>query len=260
MAHATEVTNRQESMTTPLPVHTATLMLDFQSRPNIFDLSLPKEHASTHHVSLEDQVWYSPGNKSCQMQYVRKPPSYDPRYIPLPSDTDWDFHNETSRFINRENRIRELIRLLFEKFPPSQGACIAFRGNLDSNAERPEYKQTRNERRSELREQLRKWQNTPKQKRWLDTIWPADAAFEEARMFVENLLPSALLSVHMSMAADGEINFSWDTEQVDIDLGFYGTRPCSYYAEDKIKQKDIIGETFDPAEGLPEPLRVFFSS
>ena len=117
-----------------------------------------------------------------------------------------------------------------------------------------------NRLRLSLLAQLQKWQQTPQEKRWPDVTWPDDKAIEEARVFVKGLPLSALTSVHMGMAADGEINFSWNTEQVEIDLGFYGTRSCSYYAEDKELQRDIIGETFDPTKGLPKPLRKFFPS
>ena len=65
--------------------------------------------------------------------------------------------------------------------------------------------------------------------------WPAsepadDAAFHDARVFLDRLpFPLAALP-HISLASDGEVNFAWDYEGLHIDLGFYGTGTFSYYA------------------------------
>ena len=117
-----------------------------------------------------------------------------------------------------------------------------------------------NNLRSSLLARLRKWCQTPEENRWPDATWPADKAFSEAEAFVSNLPGSALPELRMGMVEDGEINFSWDTEEIEIDLGFYGTRPCSYYAHDKSNNRDLFGEDFIPSDGLPSDLSVFFMS
>lgn len=74
---------------------------------------------------------------------------------------------------------------------------------------------------------------------------PVDAAFDDARRFLEGL---SELKFHpkISLVADGEINFSWENDDVYIDLGFYGDgKGGSYYAEDSSGRK-YYRDSFHP--------------
>ena len=83
---------------------------------------------------------------------------------------------------------------------------------------------------SELVQRLEQLRSTPEGKRWPSSEPPDDAAFRDARIFLDRLpFPLAALP-HISLADDGEVNFAWDGEGVHIDLGFYGTGTFSYYA------------------------------
>jgi len=114
-----------------------------------------------------------------------------------------------------------------------------------------------NKLRDSLLDRLREWQQKPED--WgPGTRWPAEQAFEEAIAFVSKLPESALPELDMGIAEDGEINFSWNTDDIIIDLGFYGTRPCSYFARDKRDGRKMRDSAFDPADGLPDELRALF--
>ena len=115
-----------------------------------------------------------------------------------------------------------------------------------------------NKLRGSLLARLREWQQEPED--WgPGTRWPAEQAFEEAIAFVSELPEFALPELDMGVAGDGEINFSWNTDDIIIDLGFYGTRPCSYFARDKRDGQKMRDSAFDPADGLPDQLRALFA-
>ncbi len=77
---------------------------------------------------------------------------------------------------------------------------------------------------------LEQFRSIPESERWPSSKWPDDAAFRDARAFLDRLpFPMAALP-HISLADDGEVNFAWDCEDLHIDLGFYGTGTYSYYA------------------------------
>ncbi len=63
----------------------------------------------------------------------------------------------------------------------------------------------------------------------------------------------------MDIAEDGEINVLWENDKIEIDLGFYGTRPCSYFARDKRTGRKMRGSGFDPEQGLPDELEALFT-
>lgn len=55
-------------------------------------------------------------------------------------------------------------------------------------------------------------------------------AFVDANIFIEN--HALFLNDHppmVSIANDGELNFYWKTQNVTLDLGFYGNTMYSYY-------------------------------
>ncbi|MDE2787114.1 MAG: hypothetical protein OXL37_10670 [Chloroflexota bacterium] len=75
-------------------------------------------------------------------------------------------------------------------------------------------------------EQLR---SVPEGERWPTSELP-DAAFRDAKVFLDRL-PFPLVALpHISLADDGEVNFAWDCEGMHIGLGFYGSGTFSYYA------------------------------
>ena len=87
---------------------------------------------------------------------------------------------------------------------------------------------------------------------------PADAAFDDARRFIENL-PPLTIRPEISMVVDGEINFSWKTNDVYIDLGFYGDgEGGSYFAEVSSGRKYYC-DSFPPDE-LPKAIARLIAS
>ena len=87
---------------------------------------------------------------------------------------------------------------------------------------------------------------------------PVEAAFEDARRFLENL-PELVRKPTITLVIDGEINFSWDYGDLYIDLGFYGDgEGGSYFAEDRYGREYGI-ESFDPSTLPDEILRLITS-
>ena len=91
---------------------------------------------------------------------------------------------------------------------------------------------------------------TIKDKRWPSAVLPADQAFEDARTFICRLPRTLTLMPEISLADDGEINFLWEYEGVHVDLGFYGTGACSYFARNNDGCR-LHGENVSASEGLP---------
>lgn len=103
---------------------------------------------------------------------------------------------------------------------------------------------------SELVQRLEQLRSIPQGERWPSSEAPNDAAFRDARMFLDRLpFPLAALP-HISLADDGEVNFTWDGEGVHIDLGFYGTGTYSYYARGSDEQEHF-GDEVPAASSLP---------
>lgn len=112
---------------------------------------------------------------------------------------------------------------------------------------------------SPLLTRLKIWRNIAEEDRPPDIDWPTEAAFEEADQFIRKLPLSSLPLLDMDIAEDGEINFLWDTDKIEIDLGFYGSRPCSYFARDKQTGRKMRDSGFDPEKGLPDELEALFT-
>lgn len=72
----------------------------------------------------------------------------------------------------------------------------------------------------------------------------------DARAFVLNLPLTSIPLPDFGLANDGEINFLWKTDDVHVDLGFYGTHTFSYFAQGKDGAK-MYGEEVLVSEGLP---------
>ena len=105
----------------------------------------------------------------------------------------------------------------------------------------------------QLARRLEQLRSTPERERWPSSEAPDDAAFRDARVFLDKLpFPLAALP-HISLADDGEVNFAWDGEGVHIDLGFYGTGTYSYYARGSDGQEHF-GDEVPAASSLPTDL------
>lgn len=102
-----------------------------------------------------------------------------------------------------------------------------------------------------LTAKLEAHRRTPEVDRWPDAVWPDDRTFADARAFIERLPLLSILMPEVSLAHDGEINFLWESDDVYVDLGFYGTGTYSYFARGRDGQS-IRGEDIPAQEGLSD--------
>ena len=107
--------------------------------------------------------------------------------------------------------------------------------------------------------QLRMFQQTPEGERWPGAIWPNTQAFADARTFISRLPLNEIPLPEISLADDGEVNFFWKNDGVYIDLGFYGTGTCSYFARGKDGLRHY-GEATPASEGLPLEITALFAA
>ena len=104
-----------------------------------------------------------------------------------------------------------------------------------------------------LLERLAELRSTPECDRWPGSDWPIEAAFQDAGKFTEGLPGTMRVAPHISLADDGEVNFSWSRDDMRIDLGFYGTGTYSFYGRDK-GGEEYFGDDIPAASSLPEEL------
>lgn len=109
-----------------------------------------------------------------------------------------------------------------------------------------------------LLERLAELRSTPECDRWPDADWPVQAAFQDAGKFTERLPRSMRVRPHISLADDGEVNFSWSHDAMQIDLGFYGTGRFSFFARDK-SGKEWFGDDIPVQSSLPAELRILLA-
>ena len=83
---------------------------------------------------------------------------------------------------------------------------------------------------------------------------PDPKAFDDARAFAKQLPPSLTETPHISLADDGELNFSWTGPRITVDLGFYGTGTYSYFARDS-QGHEYRGDDVPAAGPMPEHLK-----
>lgn len=95
--------------------------------------------------------------------------------------------------------------------------------------------------------------SVPENKRWPSSEPPDDAAFRDARAFLDRLSFPLAAFPHISLADDGEVNFAWDDGGLHIDLGFYGTGAFSYYARSADGQ-EYFGDDVPVSRPLPADL------
>ena len=104
-----------------------------------------------------------------------------------------------------------------------------------------------------LMERLAELRWLPEDLKWPGAALPAEQAFRDAVSFTERLPVSLVATPHISLADDGEVNFSWSTNGMRIDLGFYGTGAFSYYARDK-DGNELFGDDVSVTSFLPSQL------
>ncbi len=104
-----------------------------------------------------------------------------------------------------------------------------------------------------LMERLAELRWLPEDLKWPGADLPAEQAFRDAVSFTERLPVSLVATPHISLADDGEVNFSWSTNGIRIDLGFYGTGAFSYYARDK-DGNELFGDDVSVTSSLPKHL------
>lgn len=72
--------------------------------------------------------------------------------------------------------------------------------------------------------------STPPEHRWPLAVWPNDKAYKEARKCIKCIPLDRIPTPEIYFADDGEINFLWKTQDIEIDLGFFDTGNFSYFA------------------------------
>ena len=83
---------------------------------------------------------------------------------------------------------------------------------------------------------------------------PSSEAFADAFEFVSRLgLNSHSSMPSVDVADDGEVNFFWKSEDLHIDLGFYGTGTYSYFAR-RSNGESFKGDDIPASRGLVEDL------
>ena len=111
---------------------------------------------------------------------------------------------------------------------------------------------------SKLLAQLATLQHTPEDERWPDAIWPNAQAFADTQAFILRLPLNVIPLPEINLADDGEVNFLWQSDGVYVDLGFYGTGTCSYFAQGKDGCK-IYGDDAPASKGLPLEVMTLFT-
>ncbi len=112
---------------------------------------------------------------------------------------------------------------------------------------------------SKLLAQLATLEQTPEDERWPDGIWPDARAFADARTFIGRLPLPEIPLPEITLADDGEVNFFWKSDSVHVDLGFYGTGTCSYFARGKDGCR-LYGDAAPASEGLPPEITALFTA
>lgn len=82
---------------------------------------------------------------------------------------------------------------------------------------------------------------------------PSKQALADAESFARRLPFSRIHAPHVSLAADGEVNFLWMLPTIRIDLGFYGDGTYSFYALTAVG-REFISDTSTVSEALPSEL------
>ena len=111
----------------------------------------------------------------------------------------------------------------------------------------------------QLRAKLTALEHTKEEERWPGAVWPNAQAFSDAYSFVRGLRGALIPLPEISLADDGEINFLWNHGGVHVDLGFYGTGTCSYFARGRYGQR-FHGEDVPASKGLPSEIAALLTA
>jgi len=82
---------------------------------------------------------------------------------------------------------------------------------------------------------------------------PSNATIHDAEQFVRALPYEEIYAPHVSLAADGEINFLWTLPHFRLDLGFYGDGTYSYYGR-TTEGKEFIADEESVGRPLAEEI------
>lgn len=83
----------------------------------------------------------------------------------------------------------------------------------------------------------------------MGAIVPTEQAIDDAETFLRSLPIEQIEAPHIALAADGEINFFWETDKIRMDLGLFGDGTYSYFAKSSDGKKFYCDD-----EGLEAPL------
>ena len=112
---------------------------------------------------------------------------------------------------------------------------------------------------AQLKAKLVALEQTKEEERWPGAVWPNAQAFSDAYSFIRGLRGALVPVPEIYLADDGEVNFLWKHGGVHIDLGFYGTGTCSYFARGKYGRK-FHGEDVPASKGLPAEIAALFTA
>lgn len=87
----------------------------------------------------------------------------------------------------------------------------------------------------------------------IGSIPPTEGAIRDAVLFID-LLPESITGPQVSIAADGEINFLWRSNDVYIDIGFFGDSRIDYYASVGSQEIDEDASLAFSGRSLPRNL------
>lgn len=86
-----------------------------------------------------------------------------------------------------------------------------------------------------------------------DSLAPQPQAVKDAVAFIWSMDFDALEYPFIGLAEDGEINFLWENEYIELDLGFYGKDGYSYYAK-LADGREILKDEVPADQSLPEEI------
>lgn len=109
------------------------------------------------------------------------------------------------------------------------------------------------DRNPELKNVVHSFRNLGKNWGNIGSVPPKGDAIRDAILFVD-LLPENITKPQVSIAEDGEINFSWRSNDVYIDIGFFGDGMIDYYASVDSQRIDEDASLAFSGRSLPRNL------
>lgn len=86
-----------------------------------------------------------------------------------------------------------------------------------------------------------------------DGVAPSREAIDDALAFIR-LIPLRATLPKPMVSGDGEVGFYWKTDNVYIDVGFYGDNQISYYARAKAENLEVEGPKPYSRKSIPKDL------